>query len=135
MKQAIKNTEECVDTIIQSFWKNGYLTLSRKYGTYLPAPPQVGEYEIDAIGKQRNKFALGLVLSNKDLDDQSIYKKIEFLASRQSKFTNKRVTLFIGIPKGSENKAKLIIRNLNLDLQKNIKLVSIPTMSSSLTIN
>lgn len=135
MRYSIKNTEESVDTIIQSFWKNGYLTLSRRYGTYLPAPPQVGQYEIDAVGKQRNKFALGLVLSKEDLNDQTIYKKIEFLASRQSKYSNKKVTLFIGIPKGSENKAKLIIRNLSLDLQKNIKLVAIPSTSPTSIIN
>jgi len=133
MERRLRNIEESVDTIIQSFWKNGYLTLSRKYGTYLPNPPLVGDYEIDAIGKQRNKFAIGLVLSNEDLNDPTIYKKIEFLASRQVKYSRKNVTLFIGIPQGAENKAKLIIRNLNPDLQKNIKFV--PTPPSSATYN
>jgi len=131
MERRVRNIEESVDTIIQSFWKNGYLTLSRKYGRYLPNPPLVGNYEIDAIGKQRNKFAIGLVLSNKDLNNPTIYKKIEFLASRQVKYSRKNVTLFIGIPQGSENKAKLIIRNLNPDLQKNIKFVSTPPSSAT----
>jgi len=130
MPQSFKNIEESVDTLIQSFWKNGYLTLSRKFGTYLPNPPLVGNYEIDAVGKQRNKFAIGLVLSNDDLNNPAIYKKIEFLASRQSKYSRKNITLFIGIPQGSENKANLIIQNLNDTLRKNIKLVPTPNSTS-----
>ncbi len=133
MTQLYKNIEQGVDNVIQSFWKNGYLTLSRKYGTYLPNPPMVGNYEVDAVGKQKNKFAIGLVLSNDDLNNPDIYKKIEFLASRQSKHTRKNVTLFIGIPEGSKNKVNLIIQNLSPELKKNIRLV--PTSKSTAKYN
>ena len=33
-----------VDLLVEQFWRKGYLTLSRKFGTYLPEPTSVGGF-------------------------------------------------------------------------------------------
>ncbi len=114
-----------VDNLIQHFWKHGYLTLKRKFGTYLPEPNSIGNYEVDAIGKQKSKYAIGIVLTEEELDNPKIYSKLEFLSTRETKFSRKKVTLFVGVPKGYINKAKLIISSLSEMARKNIKLVPI----------
>ena len=58
-----------VDSLIEHFWENGYLTLSRKHGKYLPKPSKIGEFEVDAVGKQNKKFVLGVTLSEKDIEE------------------------------------------------------------------
>lgn len=114
-----------VDDLVNHFWKNGYLTLSRKFGKYLPNPTNVGEYEVDAIGKLKKKYAIGVILSIEELDDPKIYSKLEFLATRHTKYSNKRVTLFVGVPKSLFNKVKLCMLNISSEAQKNIKVVAI----------
>ena len=120
------NLQHRVDDLIKYFWKYGYLTISRKYGTYLPEPKQVGNYQIDAIGKQKKKYAIGIILLPDELDNPSIFAKLDFLATRNTKYSNRRVTLFLGIPDNLINKAKLIISELSDEARKNIKLVGIP---------
>lgn len=117
--------QSTVDELINHFWKNGYLTLSRKFGKYLPEPSNVGKYEVDAIGKLKKKYAIGLILTEEELDDPKVYSKLEFLATRHTKFSNKRVTLFVGVPKALFNKVKLCISNLSAVAKKNIKVVPI----------
>ena len=34
---------QSVDLLIDQFWKNGYLTISRKFGTLLPEPQRWGD--------------------------------------------------------------------------------------------
>lgn len=58
MKESIR--QRSVDDLISHFWKNGYLTLSRKFGTYLPTPSNVGKYEVDAIGNLKRNMLLVL---------------------------------------------------------------------------
>jgi hypothetical protein len=123
MKASIR--QSTVDELINHFWKNGYLTLSRKFGKYLPEPGNVGKYEVDAIGKLKKKYAIGVTLTAEELDDPKVYSKLEYLATRHTKFSNKRVTLFVGIPKPLFNKVKLCISNLSAIAQKNIKIVPI----------
>jgi hypothetical protein len=123
MKESISQRK--VDDLVNHFWKNGYLTLSRKFGTYLPKPSNVGEYEVDAIGKLKKKYAIGVTLSEEELNDPKVYRKLEFLATRQTKYSNKRVTLFVGVPKSLFNKVKLCLINLSSEAQKNIKIVPI----------
>ncbi len=118
--------EERVDNLIQHFWKYGYMTLSRKFGTYLPEPNSVGKYDVDAIGKQKKKYAIGIILKEEELDDPKVYSKLEFLSTRETKYSHKRVTLFVGVPRQFLAKAKTIISNLSENAQKNIKLVPIP---------
>ena len=119
--------QSTVDELINHFWKNGYLTLSRKFGKYLPEPSNVGKYEVDAIGKLKKKYAIGLILTEEELDDPKVYSKLEFLATRHTKYSNKRVTLFVGVPKPLFNKVKLCISNLSAVAKKNIKVVPIPS--------
>ena len=48
---APRSKSDRVDYLIDHLWQHGYLTLSRKFGKYLPAPPRMGEYEVDAVAK------------------------------------------------------------------------------------
>ena len=114
-----------VDDLITHFWKNGYLTVSRKYGKYLPEPKPVGDYEIDAVGKLKKKFAFGIVLTEEELNNPKVYSKLNYLATRQTKYSNKQVTLFVGVPTNLLNKAKLIVSGLDDSIKKNIKLIGI----------
>ncbi len=119
------NNQERVDQLIQHFWKNGYLTVKRKYGTYLPEPTRVGTYDVDAIGKQRKKYAIGINLSENELNDPEIINKLNYLATRNTKYTQKKVLLFVGVPRELRDKAKLIIAQLDTEVRKNIKLAVI----------
>ena len=117
--------QERVDELIKYFWKNGFLTISRKFGTHLPDPKPVGKYEIDAIGKYKKKYAIGITFKEDDLNDPKIFNKISFLASRHSKSSNRYVTLFVGVHQKYIDKARLIVSNLEESVRKNIKLVAI----------
>lgn len=123
MKASIRQRK--VDDLISHFWKDGYLTLSRKFGTYLPEPSNVGKYEVDAIGKLKKKYVIGVTLTADELNEPNIYSKLEYLATRHTKYTNKRVTLFVGVPKSLFNKVKVCIKNLTTEAQKNIKIVPV----------
>jgi len=114
---------ESVDGLIKNFWKYGFLTVSRKYGTYLPEPSPVGNYDIEAIGKNRRKYVIGITLAEEDIDNPNILKKISFLASRNTRYSKTKVKLFIGIKKHLMNKAKLLISRLNDNQRKSIRLV------------
>ncbi len=114
-----------VDLLVEEFWKHGYLTVSRKYGTYLPEPAKVGEYDVDIIARYKKNYAIGITLSEEDLNDPNLIKKIKFLATRQTKFTNKRVMLFIGVESEFYKNAKTLIELFEHDIKKNIKLSQI----------
>ena len=87
-----------VDLLVEKFWKQGYLTVSRKFGTYLPEPGKVGDFEIDIIARYKKNYAIGITLTEADLKDSKIIEKLTYLATRQTKFSNKRVLLFVGVP-------------------------------------
>ncbi len=118
--------ENRVDGLIQNFWKYGYMTLSRKFGTYLPEPSAIGKYQVDAIGKQKKKYAIGIILKEEELDDPKVYSKLEFLATRETKYSHRKVTLFVGVPLFLYDKAKLIVSNLSEEANKNIRLIKLP---------
>ena len=42
-----------IDRLVEQFWKRGYLTLSRRYGTYLPEPAKVGTFEVDIVARYK----------------------------------------------------------------------------------
>ena len=87
-----------VDLLIEEFWKKGYLTLYRKFGTYLPEPSNIGEFEVDVIAKLKDNFAIGITLSDQDFKDSSFIKnKLSYLAQRQTRGSNKKVQLFVGV--------------------------------------
>ncbi len=123
--------EERVDALIKYFWKSGYLTISRRFGTYLPEPKPVGKYNVDAIGKYKKKFVIGITLTPKELDDPKLFSKLDYLATRHTKYAHKKVTLFVGVPQNYLNKAKMIVSNFPEEVQKNIKLVTLPASLNS----
>ncbi len=114
-----------VDLLVESFWKRGYLTVSRKFGTYLPEPSKVGVFDVDVVAKLRKNYAIGITLSDKDLQDADLLKRIKFLATRQTKYTSKRVQLFIGVAAENYKTIKSLISILSEDEQKNIKVLMI----------
>jgi hypothetical protein len=115
---------QSVDLLISQFWKNGYLTISRRYGTYLPEPQRMGGFEIDIVARYKKDYAIGLTLDEEDLDNPALLEKIEFLATRQTKFTNKRVLLYLGVPNNLRKKLDYIISTLEENIKKNIKVQS-----------
>jgi hypothetical protein len=114
-----------IDLLIEEFWKHGYLTVSRKFGTYLPEPSKVGVFEVDIVARQRKNYAIGITLNYSDLNDPSLIDKLNYLATRQTKYTNKRVALFVGVPTGFYKNAKALIEMLNPEIRNNIKLLEI----------
>ena len=115
-----------VDLLVEQFWRKGYLTLSRKFGTYLPEPTSVGGFEVDVVARQKNKYAIGLTLNDEDLNDHnSLLNKLKYLATRQTRYSNIPVMLFIGVKEENFKKIKLIINQFDEDIKNNIKLFQI----------
>ncbi len=114
-----------IDLLVEEFWKLGYLTVSRKYGTYLPEPSKVGKFEVDIIARQRKNYAIGVTLDYSDLNAPSLIDKLNFLATRQTKYSNKRVILFVGVPKELFKNMKVLIDSFDSEVKNNIKLFEI----------
>jgi hypothetical protein len=115
-----------VDLLIEEFWKKGYLTLFRKFGTYLPEPSNIGGFEIDVIAKQKDNLAIGITLSDQDFKDPSFIKnKLSYLAQRQTRGSNKKVQLFVGVSLLNLKYAKALLDELDPETKKNIKLFQI----------
>lgn len=115
-----------VDLLIEEFWKKGYLTLSRKFGTYLPEPSNIGGFEVDVIARQKDNFAIGITLSDQDFKDPSFIKnKLSYLAQRQTRGSNKKVQLFVGVSLLNLKYAKSLLDELDPETKKNIKLFQI----------
>ena len=117
--------QDRVDKLIDHFRERGYMTLSRKFGKYLPNPAPIGTYEVDAIGRYKKKVAIGITLTENDLDDPKIYSKLSFLALKYAHLENKKVTLFVGVPIEFSAKARNLIAALDEEAKKRIRLVSI----------
>jgi len=115
-----------VDLLIEEFWKKGYLTLFRKFGTYLPEPSNIGGFEVDVIAKLKDNFAIGITLSDQDFKDSSFIKnKLSYLAQRQTRGSNKKVQLFVGVSLLNLKYAKTLLDELDPETKKNIKLFQI----------
>jgi len=115
-----------VDFLVEQFWRKGYLTLSRKFGTYLPEPTSVGGFEVDIVARQKNKYAIGLTLTDEDVkDEHNLQNRLKYLATRQTRYGNTPVILFIGIKEDNFKEVKFIIDNLDENIRKNIKLFQI----------
>lgn len=119
------NLRENIDELINHFWQNGYLTISRRFGTYLPDPSPIGTYSVDAVARYNKKYALGIILSTDDLNDPRIRTKLDFLATRHTKYTNKTVTLFLGVSPENYSRTKSLVESLSDEAIKNIKIVVI----------
>lgn len=111
-----------IDKLIERIWQLGYAATSRKYAAYLPVPPMIGEYEVDFIARSRNEYALGLFLEEADLNAPDITVKLDYLATRRHKTTNKEVVLFLGVPISLYFRVKKLIAALQPVAQANIRL-------------
>jgi hypothetical protein len=125
-----RSKRDRVDSLIDHFWQNGYLTLSRKYGKYLPAPPVMGEYEVDAVAKYKKKIALGLTITSEELNDPKFLTRLDTIIRYNGQFPNSKITLFLGVPYNSIVKASLLISSLPEETQKVIKIVTIQEKSN-----
>jgi len=115
-----------IDALIEHFWKRGYMTVSRKFGTYLPEPSRVGSYEVDVIARYKNSYAIGIILKESDfVNINGIKEKIIYLASRKTRYSNKSVNLYIGVSSMNFFKAKQIISELPENLRKNIIVIQL----------
>jgi hypothetical protein len=114
-----------VDLLIEQFWKQGYLTLSRKFGTYLPEPSRVGMFDVDVIARQKKNYAIGITLTEEDFKNPALPEKIIYLASRHTKFSNKKVMLFVGVPENRLKMAKALLEAVEPAVKRNIKLFPI----------
>lgn len=114
-----------VDLLVQQFWKEGYLTVSRRYGTYLPEPDRIGSFEVDVIAKQRKNYAIGLTLTMDDFKNSKLIEKLTFLSTRQTKYSNKRVQLYVGVPTEFFERAKSIVKLLSPEARRNTKIIQI----------
>jgi hypothetical protein len=121
-----KTKRERVDHLIDHLWSNGYLTLSRKFGKYLPAPTPLGNYEVDAIAKYKRKIAIGLTVSEDDLEDPNFISKLRYITHEKSKFPNSRITLFLGVPNHLFLKAHMLVASLDEETRSSIKIVNLP---------
>lgn len=123
-----------IDLLIDQFWRRGFLTIYRKHGKYLPSPESIGGYEVDVIAKCKDSFAIGLLVADEALLlPERLLNKISFLASRQSKNSNKKVHLFIGVSSKAFQRAKLLIDQLDDNFKKNIRLLPIVEKSQVVT--
>lgn len=114
-----------VDLLVNQFWKLGYLTISRRFGTYLPEPANVGNFKIDIVGRNKNRYAIGIALTKEDFQSKNILNKLEFLATRHTKYSSENVQLFVGVSGLYFQYAKEILKQLNEDIRKNIRLFQI----------
>ena len=116
---------KAIDLLVNEFWRLGFFTLSRRLGTYLPEPENVGKFQVDVIGRQKEKYAIGITLSKEDIYKSDLLEKINYLASRKSRSSGKSITLFIGVNDLYYKRVKELSQNIDETLRRNIKLVRI----------
>ena len=118
---------KAIDNLVSEFWRLGFFTVSRRLGTYLPEPENIGRFKVDAIGRLREKYAIGITLSKEDIFSSDLIEKINYLASRKTKFSDKSILLLIGVPETYFKQVKEILLNVDEQFRKNIKLLRIFT--------
>jgi len=116
---------KAIDLLVNEFWRLGFLTVRRRLGTYLPEPENVGNFQVDIIGRQKEKYAIGITLSKEDIYKSDLLEKINYLASRKSRSTGKSITLFIGVDDIYFKRVKELLYNIDEKVRRNIKMVRI----------
>jgi hypothetical protein len=117
--------KKAIDLLVNEFWRLGFFTLSRRLGTYLPEPENIGKFQVDVIGRQKEKYAIGIMLSKEDIYKSDLLEKINYLASRRSRSSGKSITLFIGLDDIYFKRVKELLLNIDEKIRRNIKLVRI----------
>jgi len=116
---------KAIDILVSEFWRLGFFTVSRRFGTYLPEPGNIGRFKVDAIGRLKEKYAIGITLSKEDIFSSDLIEKINYLASRKTKFSDKPIMLLIGVPDIYFKQVKELLSNVDEKFRKNIKLTRI----------
>ncbi len=114
-----------IDLLVEHFWRQGYLSVSRKYGRYLPEPERIGTFEVDVVARYKKDYAIGITVCGDDLKDPQFLEKVAYLATRQTKFSNQKVLLFIGIPPELFKKANILLDHIDAETKKNIRVFRI----------
>ena len=114
-----------IDLLVEEFWKLGYLTVSRKLGTYLPEPQNVGKYSVDVIARYNKNFAIGLTLNDEDVKRTDLREMVNFLATRKTRYTSKTVILFLGVVPNHYQRLRILLSTLEESVRKNIKLFNL----------
>ena len=117
--------KKAIDLLVNEFWRLGFFTLSSRLGTYLPEPENIGKFQVDVIGRQKEKYAIGIMLSKEDIYKSDLLEKINYLASRRSRSSGKSITLFIGLDDIYFKRVKELLLNIDEKIRRNIKLVRI----------
>jgi len=114
-----------IDLLVSEFWRLGFFTLSRRLGTYLPEPENIGRFKVDVIGRQKEKYAIGITLSKEEIFSSDLIEKVNYLASRKTRSSEKPIMLLIGVPDIYFKQVKEILLNVDEKFRKNIKLTRI----------
>ena len=112
---------KAVDLLVNEFWRLGFFTISRRFGTYLPEPEIVGGFKVDVIGRLKEKYAIGIILCKEDVFNSNLLEKLIYLATRKSRSSNKPITLFIGVPSIYLKHIKELLLNIDESVRKNIR--------------
>jgi len=116
---------KAIDILVSEFWRLGFFTVSKRFGTYLPEPENIGRFKVDAIGRLKEKYAIGITLNKEDIFSSDLIEKINYLASRKTKFSDKPIMLLIGVPDIYFKQVKELLSNVDEKFRKNIKLTRI----------
>jgi hypothetical protein len=91
----------------------------------LPEPEDIGKFKVDVIGRQKEKYAIGITLNKEDIFNSDLIEKINYLASRKTRLSDKPILLLIGVPNNYFKQVKEIILSVDEKVKKNIKLTRI----------
>jgi len=120
-----ENKIKLTDLLVEEFWKLGYTTVNRRYGKYLTPPSNIGAFPVDIIAQYNKNYAIGIILTNCDFEDKNLIEKINYLSNRQTKFTHRKVQLFIGVEQKMYSKIRLLLSSLNEYSSRNIKVIKL----------
>ena len=116
---------KAIDLLVNEFWRLGFFTISRRLGTYLPEPEDVGKFKVDVIGRQKEKYAIGINLNKEDIFNSDLIEKINYLASRKTRSSDKPIMLLIGVTDIYFKQVKELLLNVDETVKRNIKLTRI----------
>ncbi|MCW8804677.1 MAG: hypothetical protein OQK57_09780 [Ignavibacteriaceae bacterium] len=116
---------KAIDLLVNEFWRLGFFTVSRRLGTYLPEPEDIGKFKVDVIGRQKDKYAIGINLNKEDIFNSDLIEKINYLASRKTRSSEKPIMLLIGVPDIYFKQVKELLLNVDETVKRNIKLTRI----------
>ncbi len=111
-----------IDELVWYLMTKGFGITQRKFGKYLSEPPQVGGYEVDLVAKRSKEYALGVIVTNDEPFNDAFLRKVEILASRKTKYTNKTVPLYLSIPAERLNELRRVLLRISEEQRRNVRL-------------